>query len=247
MSDLPRKPQRKHPFDAQKSNHSAHLLHRNASSAVPCTASTLAAFLLAIVRFWSAGKDTRIFVVLGSANIASFQGKTAGIMKLLEASLKADAPVDGRAATEVPSLAQICEAVVIRNLPRYADVSPLSVTDLVNIILKARVERDPALVLSFEQTQPVRGADDASQLRGHFNSVTAIGFVAGIGRRRGAGQAVLETCRRYDCGLCSCSVAVDLLTVTSCCRAHVPFAEDRGALPGVKSGRGSDGAGFVVK
>lgn len=76
-------------------------------------------------------------------------------MKLLEASLKADAPADGPAAAEVPSLAQLCEAVVIRNLPRYTDVSPLSVTDLVNIILKARVERDPALVLSFEQTQPV--------------------------------------------------------------------------------------------
>lgn len=101
-------------------------------------------------------------------------------MKLLEASLKAGAPADAPVATEVPSLAQICEAVVVRNLARYTDLSPLSVTDLVNIILKARIERDPALVLSFEQTQPVRGgAADAC-----------------IARRKSEQQLMLEWCVR---------------------------------------------------
>lgn len=63
---------------------------------------------------------------------------------------------DTASLANVPSLAQICEAVIVHNLRRYSDVSPLSATELVNIILKARIDRDPEVVLQLEQSKPVR-------------------------------------------------------------------------------------------
>ena len=60
-------------------------------------------------------------------------------MKLWEGLIKKQFGEYQETSFEVPSLASICENFIIRHIASFSDVSRLSVMDLANIILKARL------------------------------------------------------------------------------------------------------------